>query len=156
MLISSPLFVLLLLPSGYNLPPCCSVYFQFHLHLALATRAVTVFGAFTRPLLIGLFAMAALSELSLLLLDTQALHQPKSTWPLTDSRDSSTSPSSSSGSSTPSFSSSPKTFSPELVRCSRCKRSLSLSKNANPHGPVNIGLNAYYCRPCARVVGYKP
>jgi hypothetical protein len=45
----------------------------------------------------------------------------------------------------------------EVVRCCRCQRSLSFDRTSSPtfHGIVQFGLNSYYCRRCAAMVGFK-
>lgn len=54
-----------------------------------------------------------------------------------------------------SSSSSPK-VSLDIVRCSRCQRSLSIDPAAPVvnSGAVRFGLNSYYCSRCANVVGF--
>lgn len=44
----------------------------------------------------------------------------------------------------------------DIVRCSRCQRSLSIDPCAPPvnQGAVRFGLNSYYCSRCANVVGF--
>jgi len=50
---------------------------------------------------------------------------------------------------------SPKTL--DIVRCSRCQRTLSIDTKTNvifPQGAVRFGTNSYYCSRCASVVGF--
>ncbi|KAI1622633.1 hypothetical protein EDD37DRAFT_482438 [Exophiala viscosa] len=44
----------------------------------------------------------------------------------------------------------------DIVRCSRCQRSLSIdtSSHAGPSGVVRFGVNSYYCTRCANAVGF--
>lgn len=44
----------------------------------------------------------------------------------------------------------------DIVRCSRCQRSMSLEKNEATPGVVRFGMNSYYCSRCASMVGFKP
>ncbi|KAF3399066.1 hypothetical protein DPV78_007155 [Talaromyces pinophilus] len=38
----------------------------------------------------------------------------------------------------------------DIVRCSRCQRSLSINKSSTPAaGVVQFGMNSYYCSRCA-------
>ncbi|KAL4802691.1 hypothetical protein BDV18DRAFT_146352 [Aspergillus unguis] len=41
----------------------------------------------------------------------------------------------------------------DIVRCSRCQRSMSLESEATP-GVVRFGMNSYYCSRCASMVGF--
>lgn len=41
----------------------------------------------------------------------------------------------------------------DIVRCSRCQRSLSLENSSSP-GVVRFGMNSYYCSRCASMVGF--
>lgn len=41
----------------------------------------------------------------------------------------------------------------DIVRCSRCQRSLSLENESSP-GVVRFGMNSYYCSRCASMVGF--
>ncbi|KAL4782968.1 hypothetical protein BJX76DRAFT_349019 [Aspergillus varians] len=41
----------------------------------------------------------------------------------------------------------------DVVRCSRCQRSMSLENESNP-GVVRFGMNSYYCSRCASMVGF--
>ena len=43
----------------------------------------------------------------------------------------------------------------EIVRCSRCHRSASLSSPGPLDSMISFGLNLYYCGRCASMVGYK-
>jgi len=43
----------------------------------------------------------------------------------------------------------------EIVRCSRCHRSATLSSPAPLDSMISFGLNLYYCGRCASMVGYK-
>ncbi|KAJ5325398.1 hypothetical protein N7541_011793 [Penicillium brevicompactum] len=40
----------------------------------------------------------------------------------------------------------------DIVRCSRCQQSLSLSQSGS--GAVQFGMNSYYCNRCASKVGF--
>jgi hypothetical protein len=44
----------------------------------------------------------------------------------------------------------------DIVRCSRCQRSLSINTSLPAHhsGAVRFGTNSYYCTRCANVVGF--
>ncbi|KIX92157.1 uncharacterized protein Z520_12150 [Fonsecaea multimorphosa CBS 102226] len=44
----------------------------------------------------------------------------------------------------------------DIVRCSRCQRSLSIDTSlpAQSSGAVRFGMNSYYCQRCANVVGF--
>lgn len=42
----------------------------------------------------------------------------------------------------------------DIVRCSRCQRSMSLEKNESSPGIVRFGMNSYYCSRCASMVGF--
>ncbi|KIW42230.1 uncharacterized protein PV06_05794 [Exophiala oligosperma] len=44
----------------------------------------------------------------------------------------------------------------DIVRCSRCQRSLSIDTSLprEHSGAVRFGLNSYYCSRCANVVGF--
>ncbi|EYE93606.1 uncharacterized protein ASPGLDRAFT_44536 [Aspergillus glaucus CBS 516.65] len=42
----------------------------------------------------------------------------------------------------------------DIVRCSRCQRSMSLEKDEKTPGVVRFGMNSYYCSRCASMVGY--
>lgn len=44
----------------------------------------------------------------------------------------------------------------DVVRCSRCQRSMSfnITTNTQASGVVRFGLNSYYCARCANVVGF--
>lgn len=42
----------------------------------------------------------------------------------------------------------------DIVRCSRCQRSLSLDSSSSP-GVVRFGVNSYYCSRCAAMVGFN-
>ncbi|RJE18650.1 hypothetical protein PHISCL_09010 [Aspergillus sclerotialis] len=52
--------------------------------------------------------------------------------------------SSQSGTTSPSF---------DIVRCSRCQRSLSI-ENESSRDAVRFGMNSYYCTRCASMVGF--
>ncbi|KAE8307178.1 hypothetical protein AFLA_003602 [Aspergillus flavus NRRL3357] len=41
----------------------------------------------------------------------------------------------------------------DIVRCSRCQRSMSLENDSSP-GVVRFGMNSYYCSRCASMVGF--
>ena len=41
----------------------------------------------------------------------------------------------------------------DIVRCSRCQRSMSLENESSP-GVVRFGMNSYYCSRCASMVGF--
>ncbi|PKX89685.1 uncharacterized protein P174DRAFT_378486 [Aspergillus novofumigatus IBT 16806] len=41
----------------------------------------------------------------------------------------------------------------DIVRCSRCQRSMSLENGSTP-GVVRFGMNSYYCSRCASMVGF--
>ncbi|OJI96298.1 hypothetical protein ASPVEDRAFT_120937 [Aspergillus versicolor CBS 583.65] len=41
----------------------------------------------------------------------------------------------------------------DIVRCSRCQRSMSLESESTP-GVVRFGMNSYYCSRCASMVGF--
>lgn len=41
----------------------------------------------------------------------------------------------------------------DIVRCSRCQRSMSLENESTP-GIVRFGMNSYYCSRCASMVGF--
>lgn len=41
----------------------------------------------------------------------------------------------------------------DIVRCSRCQRSMSLRNEWSPEA-VRFGMNSYYCTRCANMVGY--
>lgn len=56
-------------------------------------------------------------------------------------------------SSRPSPDSSPDAMSFDIVRCSRCQRSLCLENESSP-GVVRFGMNSYYCSRCASMVGF--
>jgi len=66
--------------------------------------------------------------------------------------------SSSSGSLTPrsSSESTSSSVSFDIVRCSRCQRSLSIENASSPApGVVQFGMNSYYCSRCASMVGFN-
>ena len=43
----------------------------------------------------------------------------------------------------------------DIVRCSRCQRSLTVDVSSpNLRGAVPFGMNSYYCLRCAKLVGY--
>ncbi|KAL4884341.1 hypothetical protein BJY04DRAFT_6591 [Aspergillus karnatakaensis] len=42
----------------------------------------------------------------------------------------------------------------DIVRCSRCQRSMSLESESTP-GVVRFGMNSYYCSRCASMVGFN-
>lgn len=44
----------------------------------------------------------------------------------------------------------------DVVRCSRCQRSMSIDTSlpAQHSGAVRFGMNSYYCTRCANVVGF--
>ena len=43
----------------------------------------------------------------------------------------------------------------DIVRCSRCQRSLTLDMSSpNLKGVVPFGMNSYYCNRCAKLVGF--
>ncbi|KAL2813618.1 hypothetical protein BDW59DRAFT_30579 [Aspergillus cavernicola] len=42
----------------------------------------------------------------------------------------------------------------DIVRCSRCQRSMSLENESTP-GVVRFGMNSYYCSRCASMVGFN-
>ena len=43
----------------------------------------------------------------------------------------------------------------DIVRCCRCQRSLGIDPTSSyNHGVVRFGINSYYCKRCAKVVGY--
>jgi len=66
--------------------------------------------------------------------------------------------SSSSGSLTPrsSSESTGSSLSFDIVRCSRCQRSLSIENASSPApGVVQFGMNSYYCSRCASMVGFN-
>lgn len=44
----------------------------------------------------------------------------------------------------------------DIVRCSRCQRSMSLEKSESSPGIVRFGMNSYYCSRCASMVGFTP
>lgn len=69
--------------------------------------------------------------------------------PKSRSNESITTLSSSTGSSSPKVSL-------DIVRCSRCQRSLSIdpSTSISNQAAVRFGLNSYYCSRCANVVGF--
>lgn len=93
---------------------------------------------------------------SFLQLQTQAGHGLRTgSNPRSSSDDSLRSLSSScSSSSTTASSPSPKP-SLDIVRCSRCQRSLSLDLTAaHTPGAVRFGTNSYYCNRCATAVGF--
>ncbi|PYH76506.1 uncharacterized protein BO66DRAFT_80536 [Aspergillus aculeatinus CBS 121060] len=50
-------------------------------------------------------------------------------------------------------SSSPTSMNFDIVRCSRCQRSMSLENESSP-GVVRFGMNSYYCSRCASMVGF--
>ncbi|KAA6415615.1 MAG: hypothetical protein FRX48_00331 [Lasallia pustulata] len=61
-------------------------------------------------------------------------------------------------SNSPSSSSSPgsRMNSLDIVRCSRCQRSLSVdTASTSSGGLVRFGTNSYYCNRCATLVGFK-
>lgn len=62
----------------------------------------------------------------------------------------------SSSTSTSSRTSSPHKPAFDIVRCSRCQRSLSIDTSgpATQQGAVRFGTNAYYCSRCAAHVGF--
>lgn len=41
----------------------------------------------------------------------------------------------------------------DIVRCSRCQRSISLENDSSPDA-VRFGMNSYYCSRCASMVGF--
>ena len=89
---------------------------------------------------------------SILQLQTQAAHATQPMAINTSARgshDSVRSLSSSSGSSSP-------RPSLDVVRCSRCQRSLSIDPASSALGPgvIRFGLNSYYCSRCAALVGF--
>jgi hypothetical protein len=44
----------------------------------------------------------------------------------------------------------------DIVRCSRCQRSLSIENASSPApGVVQFGMNSYYCSRCASMVGFN-
>lgn len=44
----------------------------------------------------------------------------------------------------------------DIVRCSRCQRSLSINDSSTPAaGVVQFGMNSYYCSRCASMVGFN-
>lgn len=44
----------------------------------------------------------------------------------------------------------------DIVRCSRCQRSLSIQHTSPPSaGVVQFGMNSYYCSRCASMVGFN-
>lgn len=44
----------------------------------------------------------------------------------------------------------------DIVRCSRCQRSLSIQNSSTPAaGVVQFGMNSYYCSRCATMVGFN-
>lgn len=44
----------------------------------------------------------------------------------------------------------------DVVRCSRCQRSLSIDTGSTSSGGVvRFGTNSYYCNRCATLVGFK-
>ncbi|QKX53291.1 uncharacterized protein TRUGW13939_00369 [Talaromyces rugulosus] len=44
----------------------------------------------------------------------------------------------------------------DIVRCSRCQRSLSIQHTSPPAaGVVQFGMNSYYCSRCASMVGFN-
>lgn len=47
----------------------------------------------------------------------------------------------------------PKGMNFDIVRCSRCQRSMSLENESSP-GVVRFGMNSYYCSRCASMVGF--
>ena len=92
------------------------------------------------------------SRPSILQLQTQAANGARpiqNPLPKANRSDESISTVSSSGSSSPKSSL-------DIVRCSRCQRSLSIDTSlpANQSGAVRFGLNSYYCTRCANVVGF--
>ncbi|PTU23418.1 hypothetical protein P175DRAFT_0508101 [Aspergillus ochraceoroseus IBT 24754] len=50
--------------------------------------------------------------------------------------------------------SSPGSISFDIVRCSRCQRSMSLGNESSSPGVVRFGMNSYYCSRCASMVGF--
>ncbi|KAJ4507061.1 hypothetical protein HRR83_008327 [Exophiala dermatitidis] len=44
----------------------------------------------------------------------------------------------------------------DIVRCSRCQRSLTIDPSLpmRQSGAVRFGMNSYYCKRCANVVGF--
>jgi hypothetical protein len=92
-----------------------------------------------------------MSQLSFMQLQTQSA--PKR--PLAGHSDSSSSCNSSRSlsSSVNSGSSTPKN-SLDIVRCSRCQRSLSIDPSGRQDNVVRFGMNSFYCNRCATVVGY--
>ncbi|CBF89817.1 uncharacterized protein ANIA_10050 [Aspergillus nidulans FGSC A4] len=49
--------------------------------------------------------------------------------------------------------SAPGTMSFDIIRCSRCQKSLSIESDSTP-GVVRFGMNSYYCSRCASMVGF--
>ncbi|KKZ62206.1 hypothetical protein GX50_02148 [[Emmonsia] crescens] len=43
----------------------------------------------------------------------------------------------------------------DIVRCSRCQRSLCLEHASSSPGVVRFGVNSYYCSRCASMVGFN-
>ncbi|KAL4979445.1 hypothetical protein BDW66DRAFT_157284 [Aspergillus desertorum] len=41
----------------------------------------------------------------------------------------------------------------DIIRCSRCQKSLSIENDSTP-GVVRFGMNSYYCSRCASMVGF--
>lgn len=56
----------------------------------------------------------------------------------------------------PSTSANPEISGFDIVRCSRCQRSMSLEKSESSPGIVRFGMNSYYCSRCATMVGFTP
>lgn len=93
------------------------------------------------------------SRPSVLQLQTQAANGARpiqiSSMSKTFKSDDSISSASSSGSASPKSSL-------DIVRCSRCQRSLSINTSlpASQSGAIRFGTNSYYCTRCANVVGF--
>lgn len=43
----------------------------------------------------------------------------------------------------------------DIVRCSRCQRSLTIDPSGRSNNAIRFGMNSFYCQRCATVVGYK-
>jgi hypothetical protein len=97
-----------------------------------------------------------MNQLSFMQLQTQSGHKRPSTGGHSDSSSSTNSNGSNLSSSVSSGSSTPKTSCDlDIVRCSRCQRSLSIDPTGRSNNAVRFGMNSFYCSRCATVVGYK-